>query len=107
MQFVACHPFRAAACLQAAFLLALAGQGLSAWGAGPGSPLRPDAMTYLTIRALGAPATVLFMVAQAGACISYALVWWCGWLAGRPDWPVRSTTHCTQNPGFWWHIADE
>ena len=54
--------------MQAGVLLALAGQGLAAWGAGPSSPLRPDALSYLQIRAVGSPATVLFLVAQVRPC---------------------------------------
>ena len=54
--------------LQAVFLLIFTGQALTAWGAGPASPLRSDGMSYLRIRALGAPATVVFMVAQARPC---------------------------------------
>ena len=51
--------------MQAVFLLVLAGQGLTAWGISPSSPLRPEALTYLQIRAIGSPAAVIFLVAQA------------------------------------------
>jgi Na+-driven multidrug efflux pump len=48
-------------------ILALGGLGLGGlglWGAGPGSPLHADAASYLGMRALGAPAAVLFLALQ-------------------------------------------
>ena len=50
---------------QGAFLLIAGGQGLGLWGAGVGSAMRPDAWTYLSIRGLGAPFTVILLVLQA------------------------------------------
>ncbi len=44
--------------------MALAANGLSLWGVPPGSPLRGDALDFLQIKALGAPATLLLMVSQ-------------------------------------------
>jgi hypothetical protein len=38
--------------------------GLSVWGVQVGSLLRQDALDFLQIRALGAPATLLLMVSQ-------------------------------------------
>ncbi|BDA40630.1 Protein DETOXIFICATION 44, chloroplastic [Coccomyxa sp. Obi] len=45
-------------------LVALGANGLSLWGVQPGSPLRGDALDFLQIKALGAPATLLLMVSQ-------------------------------------------
>lgn len=45
-------------------LVALGAAALSLWGVGPGSPLRQNALDFLHIKALGAPATLLLMVAQ-------------------------------------------
>ncbi|KAG7670148.1 putative Protein DETOXIFICATION 45, chloroplastic [Nannochloris sp. 'desiccata'] len=48
-----------------ALLLGVFGiSGLSTWGAGPSSPLYDPAVHYLSIRALGAPTTVLFLALQ-------------------------------------------
>ena len=46
-------------------LLFAAGPALvAAWGAGPGSPLRRPALDFLALRALGAPVSVVLLVAQ-------------------------------------------
>lgn len=50
--------------VQAILLGGLGVSGLSAWGAGPSSPLYNSALDYLSVRALGAPATVLFLALQ-------------------------------------------
>lgn len=48
-----------------AALLGLFGvAGLGLWGAGPASPLHRNAVDYLCVRALSAPATVLFLTLQ-------------------------------------------
>jgi hypothetical protein len=52
---------------QGAVLVGFGAWGLTLWGVPPGSPLRGDALNFLHIRALGAPATILLMVAQARA----------------------------------------
>ena len=49
---------------QAVFLLGTGGPGLGLWGASAGSAMRPDAWTYLSIRGLGAPFTVILLVLQ-------------------------------------------
>jgi putative MATE family efflux protein len=50
--------------VQALLLGGLGISGLSTWGAGPSSPLYDPAVQYLSVRALGAPATVLFLALQ-------------------------------------------
>ena len=55
---------------KAAVLVALGAYGLSIWGVPAESPLRADALEFLHIRALGAPATILLMAVQASS--SYA-----------------------------------
>lgn len=45
-------------------MVALGGASLSLWGVGAASPLRQNALDFLLIKALGAPATLLLMVAQ-------------------------------------------
>ncbi len=50
--------------------MVLGGNGLSLWGVSPGSPLRYDALDFLQIKALGAPATLLLMVAQVTTCVA-------------------------------------
>ena len=45
-------------------LVALGAASLSLWGVGASSPLRQDALDFLHIKAIGAPATLLLMVAQ-------------------------------------------
>ncbi|EIE26724.1 hypothetical protein COCSUDRAFT_46203 [Coccomyxa subellipsoidea C-169] len=54
---------------EGAALVVLGGNGLSLWGVSPGSPLRYDALDFLQIKALGAPATLLLMVAQGAAAL--------------------------------------
>ena len=49
---------------QAVLLGSLGIAGLETWGAGPQSPLYSSAVDYLSIRALGAPFTVLFLALQ-------------------------------------------
>lgn len=49
---------------QAAALLILSEPALAAWGVPCGSPLHADALTYLRIKALGAPFLVLLLIAQ-------------------------------------------
>ncbi|KAK9916841.1 hypothetical protein WJX75_007700 [Coccomyxa subellipsoidea] len=49
---------------EGAALVVLGGNGLSLWGIHPGSPMRYDALDFLQIKALGAPATLLLMVSQ-------------------------------------------
>ncbi|DBA99785.1 TPA: hypothetical protein ACH3X3_012329 [Trebouxia sp. C0006] len=46
------------------FLLVAGGPGLGLWGADAASAMRPDAWTYLSIRGLGAPFTVILLVLQ-------------------------------------------
>ena len=46
------------------FLLVAGGPGLGLWGADATSAMRPDAWTYLSIRGLGAPFTVILLVLQ-------------------------------------------
>ena len=46
-------------------LVALGAGALSLWGVGPTSALHQNALDFLHIKALGAPATLLLMVAQA------------------------------------------
>lgn len=50
--------------VQGLVLVALGGASLSLWGVGVASPLRQNALDFLLIKALGAPATLLLMVAQ-------------------------------------------
>lgn len=50
--------------LQAVLLLTLGESVLSVWGAPSGSELRMDALSFLQIKALGAPVTVLLLVLQ-------------------------------------------
>lgn len=50
--------------LQAALLGSVGVSGLAAWGAGPATALHAPAAHYLSVRALGAPATVLFLALQ-------------------------------------------
>ncbi|KAK9794036.1 hypothetical protein WJX73_008223 [Symbiochloris irregularis] len=50
--------------LQAAALLILSKPALAAWGIPASSPLRADALTYLQIKAFGAPALVVLFVLQ-------------------------------------------
>ena len=50
--------------MQGLVLVALGGASLSLWGVGVASPLRQNALDFLLIKALGAPATLLLMVAQ-------------------------------------------
>jgi putative MATE family efflux protein len=50
--------------VQALLLGGLGISGLSTWGAGPSSPLYDPAVHYLSVRALGAPTTVLFLALQ-------------------------------------------
>ena len=50
--------------LQALLLGVLGIQGLSTWGASPSSPIYSSAVQYLGVRAVGAPATVLFLSLQ-------------------------------------------
>ena len=50
--------------LQGIVLVALGAAALSLWGVGPTSALRQNALDFLHIKALGAPATLLLMVAQ-------------------------------------------
>ena len=45
-------------------LVALGAASLSLWGVGASSPLRQNALDFLHIKAIGAPATLLLMVAQ-------------------------------------------
>ena len=62
------HPFvthTVSALLQSLFLLLTGGPGLGLWGASTSSAMRPDAWTYLSIRGLGAPFTVVLLVLQA------------------------------------------
>ena len=47
-------------------LVALGAASLSLWGVGASSPLRQNALDFLHIKAIGAPATLLLMVAQVG-----------------------------------------
>ena len=54
-------------CVQGLFLLICGGPGLGLWGADPTSAMRPEAWTYLSIRGLGAPFTVILLVLQV-AC---------------------------------------
>ncbi len=51
---------------QAVVLVALGAASLSLWGVGASSPLRQNALDFLHIKAIGAPATLLLMVAQVG-----------------------------------------
>lgn len=53
-------------------LVALGAGALSLWGVGPSSALRQNALDFLHIKALGAPATLLLMVAQARLLLSDA-----------------------------------
>eukprot|EP00887_Chlorella_sp_A99_P001482 scaffold8.g1482.t1 len=84
-----------------AVLLGLFGvAGLGAWGVGPASPLRASAVVYLGIRALAAPAGVLFITLQGvfrglgdtkapfyativmnalNIGLEYVLIWQLGW----------------------------
>ena len=48
-------------------LVAFGAYGLSMWGVPTESPLRADALEFLHIRALGAPATILLMAVQASS----------------------------------------
>jgi len=50
--------------IQALLLGGFGISSLSTWGAGPSSPLYNPAVHYLSIRALGAPTTVLFLALQ-------------------------------------------
>jgi len=50
--------------VQGVFLLVAGGPGLGLWGADATSAMRPDAWTYLSIRGLGAPFTVILLVLQ-------------------------------------------
>lgn len=50
--------------MQGVFLLVAGGPGLGLWGADATSAMRPDAWTYLSIRGLGAPFTVILLVLQ-------------------------------------------
>ena len=50
--------------MQGVFLLVAGGPGLGLWGADAASAMRPDAWTYLSIRGLGAPFTVILLVLQ-------------------------------------------
>jgi len=45
-------------------LVAMGAASLSLWGVGPASSLRENALDFLHIKALGAPATLLLMVTQ-------------------------------------------
>ncbi|CAK0735532.1 hypothetical protein CVIRNUC_000596 [Coccomyxa viridis] len=49
---------------EAVVLVALGAASLSLWGVGASSPLRQNALDFLHIKAIGAPATLLLMVAQ-------------------------------------------
>lgn len=57
-------PIQMYASLQAAALLILSEPALAAWGIPASSPLRADALTYLHVKALGAPALVMLFVTQ-------------------------------------------
>ncbi len=60
--------------VQGVFLLVAGGPGLGLWGADATSAMRPDAWTYLSIRGLGAPFTVILLVLQVLiALLSYHL----------------------------------
>ena len=60
--------------VQGVFLLVAGGPGLGLWGADAASAMRPDAWTYLSIRGLGAPFTVILLVLQVLiALFSYPL----------------------------------
>jgi putative MATE family efflux protein len=50
--------------IQALLLYVFGISSLSTWGAGPSSPLYDPAVQYLSMRALGAPTTVLFLALQ-------------------------------------------
>ncbi len=50
--------------MQGIVLVVLGAAALSLWGVGPTSLLRQNALDFLHIKALGAPATLLLMVAQ-------------------------------------------
>ncbi len=50
--------------MQGVVLVALGAAALSLWGIGPTSALRQNALDFLHIKALGAPATLLLMVTQ-------------------------------------------
>ena len=56
--------------VQSLFLLLTGGPGLGLWGASTSSAMRPDAWTYLSIRGLGAPFTVVLLVLQARSLLS-------------------------------------
>lgn len=61
------HAYTQQACwttVQGVFLLVAGGPGLGLWGANAASAMRPDAWTYLSIRGLGAPFTVILLVLQ-------------------------------------------
>lgn len=68
--FASCNVLRALVCsqtrcyVQGLFLLVCGGPGLGLWGADPTSAMRPEAWTYLSIRGLGAPFTVILLVLQ-------------------------------------------
>ena len=60
--------------VQGVFLLVAGGPGLGLWGADAASGMRADAWTYLSIRGLGAPFTVILLVLQVLiALFSYPL----------------------------------
>lgn len=86
--------------VQAGLLGACGVWGLSIWGVGPGSPLAASAGVYLAIRALAAPAGVLFLTLQGtfrglgdtkapffatvlmntlNIAAEYVLIWQLGW----------------------------
>ncbi len=59
--------------VQGVFLLVAGGPGLGLWGADAASAMRPDAWTYLSIRGLGAPFTVIMLVLQVLIALFYPL----------------------------------
>lgn len=67
--------------MQGVFLLVAGGPGLGVWGAGATSAMRPDAWTYLSIRGLGAPFTVILLVLQVLIALfsypSHSTSLWC------------------------------
>lgn len=77
---------------QGAALVVLGGNGLSLWGIHPGSPMRYDALDFLQIKALGAPATLLLMVSQVISCMTklpIAII--------RGSWNFAVSCSCQQN----------